>query len=404
MSVTAIYSAKEKPGWTYDRKKKQWRGYLLDCYKFDGFGKPLKRVRVQYARHKDATDAELEIEIEKQNARAGIFKPKHSEKITLKSLLDKHAATYPHRKRRILADRVYKTLLALLPDDILVTELKTADLQKFVEERLKHVGAKTVNHELSVITPALKSAYLYFAELEDWQLPRIPHQSGANRRRERIVTDSEQKKLLDYLRRTRESDELEKNYFHRHRLADWIEFKVWTGFRRKEIAALKKTAYDAKEQALLNVWRYKTKKPTAFFPLSRRAVEIIEHRIKLQPESEFIFTPDGKPIESNYRTLKEVCKELKIPYGQRVTGGFVLHDLKRNFATNLQQVTDIATLKELTSNSSDTLNVYLNTSHKQMKDAMRSMENLNSPEELKKIFYAIQNKEMDFEEFVRRMR
>lgn len=386
MSVRTIYSSKEKPAWGYDYKRKQWRGFLLDCFKFDGLNKPLRRIRVQYARKEAAEAAELEIEIEKQNARAGIVQPKHKKEITLKELLDRHKSTYTKHYRYILADRVYKTLLLLVPDDFKVTDLKPSHLQTYVDRRAKQVKAKTVNHELGVITPALKSAYLYFAELGDYQPPPIPRIGGANRRRERLVTDAEKEKLLNYLRRKLEKNEPDKNYFHRIRLADWIEFAALTGFRRGDTAAIKKTSFDAKDSALIDVMRHKQGKVTPYFPLTTRAAEIIKERIKIDPFSEYIFTPDGKPIESHYRTLKEVCEQLKIPYGKNVAGGFIMHDLKHNFASDMSQHTDIQTLRELTSNSSDSINVYLHTNKKRMKDAMRKMEKMDLDGELRAIF------------------
>lgn len=400
MPVKTIYSEKEKPAWSYDYKRKQWRGFLLDCFKFDGENKPFKRIRVQYARREAAEAAELEIEIEKQNARAGILQPKHKKEITLKELLDRHKSTYTKHYRYILADRVYKTLLSLVPDDFKVTDLKPSHLQTYVDRRAKQVKAKTVNHELGVITPALKAAYLYFAELTDYQPPPIPRIPNANRRRERLVTDAEKEKLLNYLRRPRKKNELDKNYFHRARLADWIEFAALTGFRRGDTAAIKKTSFDAKDNALIGVMRHKQGKVTPYFPLTKRAAEIIKQRIRIDPTSEYIFTPDGKPIESHYRTLKEVCKHLKIPYGKTVAGGFVMHDLKRNFATDMQQVTDIATLRELTSNSSGSLNVYLNTSKKQMREAMRKMEKIDLDTELITIFDEVKADKISREKFI----
>ncbi|MBA2621428.1 MAG: tyrosine-type recombinase/integrase [Acidobacteria bacterium] len=351
-------------------------------------------------RKSDALTAELEIETEKKNASFGIFKQAQTKPVTLKELLDRHKATYTKHHRLTLAKRVYSDFLALLPEDFLAVKLKPAHFHDYAAMRLKTVVGKTVNHEFGVISPALIAAHLYFPQLEDWHLPRIPRIPNSNKRRERIVTDDEQTKLLDYLRRAREKGELDKNYFHRQRLADWIEFGAWTGFRRKEIAALRKSSFDAEQQALLNVWRFKTDKPTPFFPLSRRAAEIIEQRITFSSDSEYIFTGDGKPVPSHYRTLKEVCAKLKITYGRKVIGGFILHDLKRNFASNMQQVTDIATLQELTSNSSDSLNVYLNTSRKQMREAMRRMENVDLDAELKLIYKEAKARKMTEEAFV----
>lgn len=400
MAIKVIYSDSAKPSWTYDYKQKKWKGFLLDILKFGGAGKPLKRVRIQYSRRADAENAEREIETEKQNARLGLFKTKQSKDILLWELLDRHRATYTQYHRKLLALRVYTLFLSLLPENIKVTDLKTADFQKYVERRSAEVNAKTVNHELGVITPALKSGYLYYGELDGWQMPFVPRIAGANRRRERLVTDAEKQILLDHLRRMREPNELHKNFYHRIRLADWIEFKALTGFRRKEIAALKKTSYDRRENALINVWRYKTNKPTAYFPLTKRAAEIIEERLTLESGSEFIFTPDGKPVHSNYRTLIKICKLLKIPYGRNVIGGFVMHDFKHNFSTDMSQITDIATLRELTSNSSSSLDVYLHTDKARMRDAMKKMEKQDISAELEQIFDKVIAGEFSRKKFV----
>jgi hypothetical protein len=103
MPVKAIYSDKAKPAWTYDYKKKMWRGFLLDCFKYDGAGKPLKRIRIKYARREAAEAAILEIEIEKQNARAGVQSPKHRKEVFLKELFDARLPAITNKAERTLA-------------------------------------------------------------------------------------------------------------------------------------------------------------------------------------------------------------------------------------------------------------------------------------------------------------
>jgi hypothetical protein len=39
--------------------------------------------------------------------------------------------------------------------------------------------------------------------------------------------------------------------------------------------------------------------------------------------------------ESSYRTLREICAHLKIPYGTHKEGGWVPHVLRHNFATEI---------------------------------------------------------------------
>ena len=162
---------------------------------------------------------------------------------------------------------------------------------------------------------------------------------------------------------------------------------------------LKFSQYDREQQTLLNLRRWKTDTITKFFPLSKRAIEIIEMRRGFQIGTDFIFAPDGKPIEANYRTLKEICKDLDIPYGRFTEGGFVAHDLRHNFATEISQVTDIETAKSLTGHSGNEIFTYLHTNQKRQREAVRKREKIDYSAELEKVFEAVQSKEITKEKF-----
>jgi len=190
------------------------------------------------------------------------------------------------------------------------------------------------------------------------------------------------------------------HYFHRVRLAHQIEFGYWTGLRRKEIARLKFVQYDEEQQAIINVKRWKTDTVTKLFPLGKRAIEIIKKRRELQKDGDYIFTPDGEPIESNYRTLKEICKELEISYGRYADGGFVAHDLRHNFGTEILRATDIETARELLghSNISQT-GTYVHTSTERMREAVRKRDKIDYNIELKKVFIEIKKGKLDLPKF-----
>jgi integrase len=190
------------------------------------------------------------------------------------------------------------------------------------------------------------------------------------------------------------------HHFHRVRLAHILEFGYWTGLRRKEIAGLKFAQYNGEQQAILNVKRWKTDTVTKFFPLGKRAIEIINARRELQKDSNFIFTPDGKPIESNYRTLKNICGDLKIPYGRFTDGGFVSHDLRHNFGTEILRESDIETARELLghSNISQT-STYIHTSSERLRDAVRKRDKINYDSELEKIFEKVSTGKLKQQEF-----
>lgn len=291
-----------------------------------------------------------------------------------------------HRKRHIkkphrlqLFSRVSFNLLALLPARIKINELKRAHFQKYIDWRRGQTGVQskkpvldeTIDKELYSISSMLADAPLYFAELEDWQKPVLPKaHKGKKHRRTRLVSrDTELKLLLAELRKS--AGQNPKTAAHRRRLADDLEFRFETGLRRKEVAALKIAQYKKAESALRGVIRWKTNTVTKFFPLSRRAVEIIETRIEIAG-GEFIFSPAGKPVESVYRTLRKICEKLKINYGKYAEGGFIPHDFRHNFASEIiESGADIETARELLGHSNiEQTGDYLHTTEKRLSEAV----------------------------------
>lgn len=168
---------------------------------------------------------------------------------------------------------------------------------------------------------------------------------------------------------------------------------------------MKFSRYDAKEAALLNLRRFKTGTTTKFFPLSRRAAEIVEERYELQKGSDFIFSPDGKTIESTYRTLKKVCEKLNIPYGRYTDGGFIAYDLRHNFGTEILQTSDIETARELLGQV-DILQTgtYVHTTRERMREAVRKRDKVNHDSELSEILKADKNDELNERGFIETMK
>ena len=50
-----------------------------------------------------------------------------------------------------------------------------------------------------------------------------------------------------------------------------------------------------------------------------------------------VFLYRGKPIKDIRTGLKKACDKSKIPYGQKVKNGFVFHDLRHTFNTNMRK-------------------------------------------------------------------
>ncbi len=230
---------------------------------------------------------------------------------TLAELFEKVLPIVPKDHQRKVSERVFETFLSLLPPLIKVNELSQIHFQIYLDCRSGQLGKQskqpikrqTVYKEMYAITSALKKAKLYYDSLEKWQVPELPELPKGfkkKNKRERLVTDKELSAVIAELIKPPTGKQTQAHHFHRVRLAHILEFGYWTGLRRKEIAGLKFTQYDGEQQAILNVNRWKTDTVTKFFPLGKRAIEIINARRDLQNDCDYIFTPDGKPIESNY--------------------------------------------------------------------------------------------------------
>jgi integrase len=335
---------------------------------------------------------------------------------TVAEVFEKILPTFQKPHYKTFADRVFEVFLSLLPAMIKVTELKKTHFQLYVVHRSGQLGKQsnqpirrqTISKELYAVTAALRQAALYYDSLENWQLPPLPElPKGFSKKtqRQRLVTEKELADLIAELMKEPEGKQTRTSYLHRVRLAHQIEFQYWTGLRRKEIARLKFSQYDASQQALLNIKRWKTDSVTKFFPLGRRAIEIINLRRELQEGSEFIFTPDGEPIASQYRTLSKICKDLKIPYGRFVDGGFIAHDLRHNFGTDILRGSDIETARELLGHSNIMqTGTYIHTSTDQMRRAVLKRDKIDYKAELKIIFNEVKSGELEEQEFNEKLR
>lgn len=168
---------------------------------------------------------------------------------------------------------------------------------------------------------------------------------------------------------------------------------------------MKFAQYDESQQALLNVKRWKTDTVTKFFPLGNRAIEIINLRRKLQKDYDFIFTPDGEAIHSNYRTLKTICEDLKIPYGRYADGGFISHDLRHNFGTEILRESDIETARELLGHSNITqTSTYVHTSADRLREAVRKRDKIDYNSELEIVFDEVKKGTLDLPKFTAKIK
>lgn len=338
---------------------------------------------------------------------------------TLAELFKRVLPTIDKPHQRIFAERVFNNFLKLLPEGIRVKALKKSHFQIYIDWRSPMVGKvsktpikrETIYKELFAVTGALGKGELYWDELENWKKPELPKssekkQSRQESRRKRIVSrDNELEILLAELRKDKRSTQSHFQIKHRLRLADDLEFRYETGLRRKEVARLQPKNYVPGDEALRNVKRWKTNTTTKFFPLSKRAREILESRIAQMNGSKFIFTKDGEPVESDYRTLRLVCRDLDITYGRFKEDGFVPHDLRHGFASDIIEHADIETVRELLGHSNiGQTGDYLHTDEKKMRAAVRRREGIDIKRELVVIYKGVRRGKINAKAFVEKVR
>lgn len=337
---------------------------------------------------------------------------------TLREFFDEILPTVTNPKQQVFAKRVFDDFVELLPEDLKVDELTTFHFQQYINFRQSHLSKQnseplkpqTINKELFMISGGLKKAPQFFEQLKDWTRPRIPFLKEENSARELNLKIEDFYRLLETLRKKREGKQTVFAERHRRRLADELEFRLETGLRRKEVVRLQFKQYVESEGILKNVRRWKTKTTTKIFPLTKRAIELVETRKEIQKDCPFIFTEDGEPIQSDYRTLKKVCAKLDIPYGRYTEDGFIPHDLRHQAGTEMVRVADIKTAQIYLGHSDIAqTSVYLHTDAQRLKDAVRRRDEAKQvkadiKKELKNAYETIRNGEISEEKFIENMR
>jgi integrase len=431
MAIRPVEFTREHKKCRFDQKTKTWKGFEVDVYVLERRGGKLKRKRIIYPTKGEAEKAETRLKTRTQNIRLGIYEKsddgEETKIISLKQLFDRHLETIRERKKKELSKRVTEYFMNL-PDigaSFPVSELTTADLKRYELARSKEtvkgarnsfVQPQTIDRELTVLSAALKKAAEYFSELEDWTPPRIPRPTFQEARRERVISENEEKQILAHFYRERQKNESDEQYRARVAIGHQFEFAILTSSRRKEVVRLKWTDYFP-EQDLLRITRWKTVKSktdsvTNFSPLPERVKELLKIRRELANGSEYIFSRDGRDSEGYQKALELACQKLGIPYGRFTDGSIIFHDTRHTFVSRLLKAgIDLETVRELSGLSRDMILRYAHSSAEQKRRAVEVLNGSGSGatgagsnakhnvKNLREIYDKILSGEMSFEEF-----
>lgn len=316
--------------------------------------KTIRARRFEFDSWEEAERVALQVLRADQAARHGVTPPVPAP--SLRRILEHRRDALPEGHERTRAARVIRTWLALLPAGLRAPDLTTPHLRLFVERRQADgQSAASINRELNILAAALNAAPAEFPELGSWRPPKIPRPRVSKSRRERIVTDDEYRRLLEWLRRPPDAADADRRqnrrnaYAARQRVAAVFEFALNTGMRPSEIYRLEWRAIDWDGRRI----RVDTTKTDTvrYVPLSTDLVAILEAQRGAE-RGPYVFTRGGGPTPKIYRVLRDACEAVGIPYGRKTRDGFELYCARHTFTTRmLQSGVDMRVVGDVTGHS-----------------------------------------------------
>jgi integrase len=110
----------------------------------------------------------------------------------------------------------------------------------------------------------------------------------------------------------------------------------YTGMRKSEILGLTWGKVDLKNRVIrLEAKDTKDREPRVI-PICDELYEVLR-KIPRDIRDPHVFSFRGKPVNDIRAGLREACKEAGIVYGRFKKGGFVFHDLRHTFNTNMRK-------------------------------------------------------------------
>lgn len=285
-------------------------------------------------------------------------------RVTVAEILKGHLKRLPVPKgsrgyeSRLQAARDINRFLKMIPADLLATELKTAHLTQYQDNRLPGRSYDTVFREITNIVTPLNSAWERFPSLENWRPPKRPtadKPKGGKRGRQAVYKPNDFARLIQYLRRPSEGKEHPLILQARISAADALQLAVATAGRAKEVRT-RRWADIQWDTGKMRVDDFKQNSED-WTILSDEAMTMLRRRKSEQnPQSEFIF-PSAKDRTRPVRQLpvqiiRRAAQHLGIEWGYDSPNGVVFHTARHTATTAmLASGVDMATVQSQTRHS-----------------------------------------------------
>ena len=214
--------------------------------------------------------------------------------------------------------------------DKIVSLVKSSDLENYQVKRLKEGKAPgTVDHEIgkakTMIYKAFDNDIVGGETLKAFKRVKKTLKPGSDVR-DRILSPNEFKALMQHA--------------EGHTKAI-ITMGYYTGMRKGEILNLTWDKVDLASRMIRLKAEDTKDKEKRDIPICDELYNMLvslPNRIKKSKEDNHVFQYKGQQIKRYIRDgLKKACKDAGIAYGRFVDGGFIFHDLRHTFNTNMRK-------------------------------------------------------------------
>jgi len=271
--------------------------------------------------------------------------------------------------------------------DMIVSNISPIDLENYQQKRLKEgMATATIDHEIEKPRTMVNKAYAN-GKISDETVKTFKKVKKLTKRgsdiRDRILSPDEFEKLMEHAE---------------GHLKPVVACGYYTGMRSGEIFGLtwdrvdlgarmiKLRAKDTKDREARNV------------PICDELYQILKalpSRIQKTDSDPHVFQYKGSGMKKADRSLKTACNDAGIKYGRFEKGGFVFHDLRHTFNTNMRKagIAESVIMKITGHSTREMFDRYNNIDNQDIKNAIRKFEDhfvkcypnvtLNAPEKEK---------------------
>jgi integrase len=211
----------------------------------------------------------------------------------------------------------------------LISDIKPVDLENYQAKRQKEGKAPaTIDQEVrkvkAMVFKAFDNDLVGGDAIKTFKRTRKLLKPGSDVR-DRVITPSEFEAL--------------KKYANGH-VKGIIMMGYYTGMRKGEIIGLTWDKVDLQHRMIkLEEGDTKDREKRNIPICDELYQELVSMPNRLQGSNKdnHVFQFHGKPVSDIRTGLKKACKKAKIKYGRFVKGGFIFHDLRHTFNTNMRK-------------------------------------------------------------------